>query len=126
MRRALPILALGVACAAIPACAPLAAQTQGASISRGKTIDDRAYALISAYAAALEAATALVRDPATPAGVREGLARAEAIATPLVEALKIAAAAHARTAGDDGAALAKALAEAQAPVAALAMLTAER
>lgn len=118
--RSLRIIALAMALSATPACAVLKPQTE---IAAAQSVDQRAYLLIGAYALALETATPILRDPATPRAVKAALGKAEAAATPAVELVKIAAIAHAR-AGDGAAAIAlsRAITEAEAPVAALANL----
>ncbi|MEJ0022121.1 MAG: hypothetical protein WDN76_00765 [Alphaproteobacteria bacterium] len=71
----------------------------------------------------LDEATALVKNPATPPSVKAALAKAERVAMPAIELVKIAAVAHQRAAtGATAAALAQALADAQSPATALATL----
>src|SRR5690606_31349589 len=96
MRHPLRVLALSLALAAAPACAAFDLGASGIEnpLAAAQTLDQRAYALLESYAAVLEEAADIVRDPATPDDVRRALARAEAAATPVVEALHAALAAH--------------------------------
>jgi len=116
----LRVCALALALAATPACVSL---TPLNPFSAARSADQQAYALIGAYALVLEEATALVRDPATPRGVKAALAAAEARATPAVEVVKIAAVAYRRAETETAsAALAQAIVDAQRPIADLTML----
>jgi hypothetical protein len=119
MMRVFAILALALMLAALPACV-------SASAPAAQSADQKAYALIGAYGLALAAATALAQNPATPAALRQDLARAEAVATPAVELVKITVVAADRAAPGDqaarAAALSQAIADAVEPVAALAAL----
>lgn len=120
MIRRVRICALALALAATPACVSL---TPLNPFAAARSADQQAYVLIGAYALALEEAGTLVRDPATPRAVKSALAAAEARATPAVELVKIAAVAYRRAETETtGAALARAIAEAQAPIADLAVL----
>lgn len=120
MIRRLRVCALAVALAATPACVSL---TPLNPFTTARSVDQQAYALIGAYALALEEASVLVRDPATPRAVKTALATAEARATPAVEVVKIAAVAYRRAETEtSGAALARAISEAQRPIADLALL----
>lgn len=101
MRHPVRVIALALVLAAMPACAAL--QQIGETrienpASAARTVDQHAYALLLSYAATLEEAADLVRDPATPVEVRAALGRAERAATPVVEAL--AAALQAYRAGE--------------------------
>ena len=101
MRHPVRAIALALVLAAMPACAAL--QQIGETrienpASAARTVDQHAYALLLSYAATLEEAADLVRDPATPVEVRAALGRAERAATPVVEAL--AAALQAYRAGE--------------------------
>lgn len=121
MRNPFRTLMLCTALALTPACASPRLE---APIAAAETLDQRAYALLSTYAALLEEAADIAADPATPRGVVRALAQAEAKASPAIEALGEAAAAYVR-AGEDAEAqarLARALGEAQAPIAALQSL----
>lgn len=120
MKRTFRALALALALSTVPACASIFPPAH--QLDAEQTLSQRAYALISAYAAALEEAGDLVRDPATPPEVRRALGQAEAAATPAVEALHRALSIYA---GDASAEpnVAAAFANAQAPVDALIALT---
>lgn len=103
-------------------------------IPAAASLEIQAYGVLQTYAAVLEEAGDLVRRPQTPTRLVETLARAEALATPAVEAVAIALTEYlraraelestpgegaARTAAVAGAALAQALARAQEPLGAL-------
>ena len=118
MRTILRALALACVLAALPACSSLGVRTENPFVA-AKTIDQEAYALIGTYAATLEEATDIVRDPATPASVKKALAKAEAVATPLVETVEIATIAYLKTKADTAS-----LSGAPAPTRAAATLTA--
>lgn len=118
MKRTFRALALALALSAVPACASIFPPTH--QVGAERTLNQRAYTLISAYAAALEEAADIVRDPATPAEVRRALAQAEAAATPAIEALHQALAIYSA----DDQRLSAAFANAQAPVDALIAITA--
>ncbi len=121
MRCILRTIAIGLCLAATPACASLRAASP---VPAEASLEQSAYALIGAYALTLEQATRLVQSPATPQNVKTALARAERVATPAVELVKIAAIAHQRAeTGATSAALLRALTEAQGPASALATLT---
>lgn len=107
MRHPIRTLALALARAATPACAALRASNP---IAAAEAVDQRAYALIGAYAALLEEAADVVRDPSVPLEAKRALGAAERAATPAVETLQIAAAAYASAeaeiaAGGDASAL---------------------
>jgi hypothetical protein len=95
-------LALGLALAATPACASL--QLGGARIENpiaaATTLDQRAYAALNAYAAVIEEATDIVRDPNVPIGFKRSLGQVERAATPAADALEIAVAAYIRARTD--------------------------
>src|SRR5262245_13950766 len=93
MRNFLRALALACVLVVLPACTSLGVKTESPFVA-AKTIDQEAYALIGTYAATLEEATDIVRDPSTPASVKKALAKAEAVATPLVETVEIAIVAY--------------------------------
>jgi hypothetical protein len=102
--RRLRICALAFALAATPACVSL---TPLNPFVVARSVDQQAYVLIGAYALALEEASALGRDPATPA----------------VEFVKIAAVAYRQAETvSASAALTRAIAEAQRPIADLVLL----
>lgn len=82
MRKLIQALALGVALAVAPACAALKAPAFENPVAAAQTADQKAYALLAAYAAVLEEATDVVRDPATPTAFKQMLVRAERVATP--------------------------------------------
>ena len=96
MRNTLRTIALALAIAATPACASVrAGQTEIANpVSAARTLDQRAYALLHSYAAIIEEATDIVRDPAAPMAFKRALGQAERIATPAAETLEIAIAAY--------------------------------
>ena len=118
MRTILRALALACVLAALPACSSLGVRTENPFVA-AKTIDQEAYALIGTYAATLEEATDIVRDPSTPASVKKALAKAEAVATPLVETVEIATVAYLKAKADTAS-----LTGAPAPTRAAATLTA--
>jgi hypothetical protein len=97
-----PLRALAVACALVltPACAALQLGRIENPIEAAQTLDQRAYALLHAYAAIVEEATDIVADPATPPAFRRALAQAERAATPSVETLHIAVSAYMRARAD--------------------------
>lgn len=118
MRHPMRVIALALVLAATPACAALhIGETRIENpASAARTVDQHAYALLLSYAATLEEAADLVRDPATPVEVRAALGRAERAATPVVEAL--AAALQAYRAGEGNHAQLRAAIEAAgAPIA---------
>lgn len=142
MKHPVRVIALACALAFTPACAALHLNAPN-PIAAAQTDDQRAYALIQSYAALIEAATAIIRDPAVPLEAKRAIGRAEAAATPSVQTLEIAFSAYlrARTAyeaasgGDDSTlaralnalnaatqALGQAIARAQAPVSELQSL----
>lgn len=102
MRRPLRALALALALAATPACAAL--QLPKPSIENpfeaARTLDQRAYVLLNAYAAVIEEATDIVRDPAAPLAFKRALGQAERVATPAAETLQIAVSAYIRARTD--------------------------
>jgi len=121
MHRTLRALALGFALACVPACATLfPAPTERTA---AQTLEQRAYVLLNGYAAVLEEAADLVRDPATPAALVRALAQAEATATPAIDALHQALSAYAAADAATRASLAdtlwQAIASAETPVAAM-------
>jgi len=131
-------LLLALMLAATPACA---SASHANPVAVAQTADQKAYALLASYAAVLEEATDLVRDPALPADARRALIRAERIATPAAQALRIAFVTYLRARADYEAAatlperertaahiaiaalrLSEAIGAAQAPLAAFAEL----
>ena len=102
MRHPLHALALSLAIAATPACASLQiGETRfenPAAVAR--TLDQRAYAILNAYAAVIEEATDIVRDPEAPIGFKRTLGQAERVATPAAETLEIAVVAYIRARAD--------------------------
>ncbi len=96
MRHPLRVIALSLALAATPACASVrAGSTEIVNpVSAARTLDQRAYALLHSYAAIIEEATDIVRDPAAPMAFKRALGQAERIATPSAETLEIAIAAY--------------------------------
>jgi hypothetical protein len=79
-----------------PACAALQlGETRIENpISAARTLDQRAYALLNAYAAVIEEATDIVRDPSAPLAFKRALGQAERVATPAAETLQIAVTAY--------------------------------
>ncbi|HRP10147.1 MAG TPA: hypothetical protein PLK37_03865 [Terricaulis sp.] len=102
MRHPLRALALALALAATPACASLQlGETRIENpLDAARSIDQRAYALLHSYAAIVEEAGDIVRDPAAPLSLKRALGRAERAATPAVEALQISVAAFLRARAD--------------------------
>jgi len=102
MRHPLRVLALAVALAATPACASLQlGETRLENpAAAARTLDQRAYAVLNAYAAIIEEATDIVADPAAPIGFKRALGQAERVATPAAETLEIAVAAYVRARAD--------------------------
>lgn len=102
MRHPLRAIALACALAATPACASMqVADTRIENpIVAARTLDQRAYAALHAYAAVIEEATDIVRDPAAPVGFKRALGQAERVATPAAETLQIAVAAYVRARAD--------------------------
>jgi hypothetical protein len=122
MRHPLRGALLALALAAIPAC--LSIDRPAPSVIETRlSPEQRAYALLSAYAVALEAATDLMRDPAVPAPVKHALAEAERRATPAAEALHASVIAYLRSRdAAAGLALHRTLSEAETSVAHLQAL----
>jgi hypothetical protein len=102
MRHPLRVIVLACVLTFLPACASL--QLGHARfdnpIAAAQTADQRAYALLHAYAAVVEEATDIVRDPATPPAFKRALGQAERMATPAVETLQIAVSAYLRARAD--------------------------
>jgi hypothetical protein len=102
MKHPIRALLLGAALALTPACASL--QVGGTQfenpISAARTLDQRAYALLNAYAAVIEEATDIVRDPSAPLAFKRALGQAERVATPGAEMLQIAVTAYVRARAD--------------------------
>ena len=99
-----PLRALALACALTltPACASLQlGPTRFENpIAAAQTLDQRAYALLHAYAAIVEEATDIVADPAAPLPFKRALGQAERASTPAVETLQIAVSAYLRARAD--------------------------
>ncbi len=102
MRHPIRVAALACALAVTPACAALQlGQTRIENpLAAAQTIDQRAYALLHAYAAIVEEATDIVRDPAAPLAFKRALGQAERVATPAAETLQIAITAYIRARAD--------------------------
>lgn len=98
MRHPLRVVALACALAVTPACASLPKIENPFALAQ--SVDQQAYALLSTYAAVLEEATDIARDPATPRAARQAMAQAERVATPAVETLEIAVTAYVRAKSD--------------------------
>ena len=96
MRHPLRVVALACALTLTPACASLQlGQTRLENpVAAAQTLDQRAYALLHTYAAIVEEATDIVRDPATPLAFKRALGQAERVATPATETLQIAVTAY--------------------------------
>jgi hypothetical protein len=112
MRKPLRVLALACALALTPACASVATPRFENPVAAARTIDQRAYAILNSYAAVIEEATDMVRDPATPFAFKRALGQAEAAATPAAETLNIAVSAYIRAQAEFDAATS----EGQAPL----------
>jgi hypothetical protein len=102
MRHPLRALALGLALAATPACASLQlGETRiDNPVAAARTPDQGAYAILHSYAAIVEEASDIVRDPAAPVSLKRALGQAERVATPAIETLQIAVAAYVRARTD--------------------------
>jgi len=98
MNNPLRAIALACALALTPACTSLPKFEN--PIAAAQSVDQQAYALLSSYAAVLEEATDVVRNPATPSGLRRALGQAERAATPAADTLQIAATAYVRAKSD--------------------------
>jgi hypothetical protein len=96
MKRSLRTIALGCALTLTPACGtlPFGGTAIENPIAAARTLDQRAFALLNAYAAVVEEATDIVRDPQAPIGLKRALGQAERVATPATEALQIAVVAY--------------------------------
>lgn len=111
MNRTLRVIALALTLAATPGCASLALRFES-PIAAAQTLDQRTYALLNTYAAILEEAADIVRDPAVPLAVKRALGDAERAATPAVEAAEAAFRVYAQARGDERAAASHRLEEA--------------
>jgi hypothetical protein len=102
MRHPLRVLALACAMTLTPACASLQLGSTRIEnpLAMAQTVDQRAYALLHAYAAIVEEATDIVADPATPLAFKRALGQAERAATPAVETLHVAVTAYIRARAD--------------------------
>jgi hypothetical protein len=100
MTRLLQSLALSLALAALPACAAVKAPDLPNPVAAAHTADQKAYAVLASYAAVLEEATDIVRDPAAPLALKQALVRAERVATPAAETLRIALVGYLRARAD--------------------------
>lgn len=102
MRYPIRALALGLALAATPACASLQlGETRIENpVAAARSVDQRAYAILHSYAAIVEEAADIVRDPATPLSLKRALGQAERAATPAAETLQIAVVAYVRARND--------------------------
>lgn len=121
MKRRFRAALLACAFAATPACATLPQERPLAPAQM--SIEMRAYALLSAYAAVLEEAADMSRHPDAPPALKRAIAEAERAATPAAEAVRAAVVAHlhARDAASADA-LNAALGAAEPPVATLQAL----
>jgi len=102
MKHPFRALLLGVSLALTPACASLQVGHMQFEnpISAARTLDQQAYALLNAYAAVIEEATDIVRDPSAPLAFKRALGQAERVATPGAEMLQIAVTAYVRARAD--------------------------
>ncbi len=102
MKHPIRALLLGATLALTPACASLQlGDTQLENpISAARTLDQRANALLNAYAAVIEEATDIVRDPSAPLAFKRALGQAERVATPAAQTLQIAVTAYIRARTD--------------------------
>lgn len=102
MRHPLRAIALACALAATPACASMQiGETRIENpVAAARTLDQRAYAVLHTYAAIIEEATDIVRDPAAPMALKRALGQAELVATPSAETLQIAVTAYVRARAD--------------------------
>lgn len=102
MNRTLRTIGLALALAATPACTslPLGQARLENPVAAARTLDQRAYALLHAYAAVVEEATDFARDPAAPLAFKRALGQAERAATPAAETLAIAVRAYVRARAD--------------------------
>lgn len=100
MRNPLRTMALAIALMAMPACAAVQTPKFENPVAVARTADQKAYALLASYAAVLEEATDLVRDPLVPVQVKQALVRAERVATPVAETLRIALVGYLRARAD--------------------------
>lgn len=100
MNKAITSLAFACLLSLTPACASLRAPPLPNPVAAAQTLDQRAYALLHTYAAVIEEATDIVRDPNTPLAFSRVLGQAERIATPAAEALEIAIAGYLRARAD--------------------------
>lgn len=92
----LRVIALACALTFTPACVslPFGGTRIENPIAAANTLDQRAYALLHSYAAVVEEATDIVRDPAAPLAFKRALGQAERVATPAAETLQIAVVAY--------------------------------
>ncbi|MGD9815103.1 MAG: hypothetical protein AB7Q23_02135 [Hyphomonadaceae bacterium] len=100
MRHPLRVFALALAFAATPACAALAPPDLPNPLAAAQSLDQRAYALLHAYAAVVEEAADIAADPAAPIAFKRLLGEAERVATPSVELLQTAITAYLRARAD--------------------------
>jgi hypothetical protein len=102
MIRPIRTVALALALAATPACAslPFGKTRLENPVAAARTLDQRAYALLHAYAAVVEEATDIVRDPAAPLAFKRALGQAERAATPAAQTLGVAVRAYVRARAD--------------------------
>jgi len=102
MRHPLRVIALAFALTFTPACTSLQlGQTRLQNpVTAAQTLDQRAYALLHTYAAIVEEAADIVRDPTTPIAFKRALGQAERVATPATETLQIAVTAYMRARAD--------------------------
>lgn len=100
MRHPLRVFALALAFAATPACAALTPPHLPNPLATAQSLDQRAYAMLHAYAAVVEEAADIAADPAAPIAFKRLLGEAERVATPSVELLQTAVTAYLRARAD--------------------------
>jgi len=100
MRYPIRAIALALALSATPACAMLEPPDLPNPFAAAQSLDQRAYALLHAYAAIVEEAADIVADPAAPIAFKRMLSQAERFATPAVEVLQTAVTAYLRARAD--------------------------
>lgn len=102
MKHPVRVFVLACALALTPACASIrdAFAPVANPVAAAQSLDQRAYALLHTYAAVIEEATDIVRDPAAPLAFKRVLGEAERVATPAAEALEIAIASYLRARAD--------------------------
>lgn len=90
MRHPLRAGAVALALVLTPSCAALRPPELANPVAAARTADLKALALIETYAAVLEEAGDLIRDPTVPVGAKRAIIAAERAATPAVDLVRIA------------------------------------